>query len=746
MRRIADLLLVPVLLAVLVIVFLWPVVLPQAGQAPPGDDIVAQFYPWSRIFLDGLRHGRLALWNPYSFLGMPFQAQSQSAEFYPLTWLFTVLDAGKVFGVALAFHLWLAAFGVYALARVSDVNKSSGLLAALTFIFGGFVSSKIFVGFHDVFATMAWMVWALAALQWAWRGRSFRRAALAGLPIGLSALAGSMTFFQYTLIAIGAMGVYLVVTSWRDEDGREAARVAGQVALALTCGLLIAAVQLLPTFELARWSSRAAGVSYGFASDLPLPLSHLLMLVTPDIFGAPNSPVEYWGAQLYHEIQMYVGIAPLVFALMAVWRVDRRKWFWIALGGGSLVYALGAEGFLHTLFFRFVPGVGLMRLPARASVLLTLSLAMLAGLGWEEWTRGAAPAGILKSRSFVIVGLLAVGFGLIAFLEAILRANDVTARAQLMQIVSQSFRFAILLGLTYLLLRWQWNRTARPAFVVATFALVLFDLWSFAGKFVATQPLRPKSTWWPLADEVMAKDRAGFRVLEYGFYIIPGTNDYILFHLQSLGGYDSLMPGDAVELTEVNYGLEPKLLDMLAVRYILLGDTMTIDTSGYREAARDPASGAIIYERPTALPRAFIVHRLDVAPHADALARMVDAAFDPRKTALVESPPNCALADAQGQDSATLASDVFDRVTFDAHATSDGFLVMSDTFYPGWRAEVDGKPAKVVRANFALRGVCLPAGNHRVVFIFDPVTLKVGVILSIMGLAIVIVSNVRRRE
>jgi hypothetical protein len=173
---------------------------------------------------------------------------------------------------------------------------------------------------------------------------------------------------------------------------------------------------------------------------------------------------------------------------------------------------------------------------------------------------------------------------------------------------------------------------------------------------------------------------------------------------------------------------------------------MTIDTSGYREAARDPASGAIIYERPTALPRAFIVHRLDVAPHADALARMVGAAFDPRKTALVESPPNCALADAQGQDSATLASDEFDRVTFDAHATSDGFLVMSDTFYPGWRAEVDGKPADVVRADFALRGVCLPAGDHRVVFIFDPATLKVSAILSIMGLAIVIVSNARRRE
>jgi len=741
MKRIAEILLPPALLAALVIAFLWPVILPPAGQVTSGDDIVAQFYPWSRIFLDGLRHGQLALWNPYSFLGIPFQAQPQSAEFYPLTWLFAAqsVDAGKVFGVALALHLWLAAFGVYALARTFDVNESGALLAGITFSFGGFVTSKIYVGFHDIFATMAWMTWSLAALHWAWRTRSFRRAALAGLPIALSALAGSMTFFQYALIALGAMGLYMVISSWRDGGRREATHAAGQVVLALSCGVLIAAVQLLPTLELSRWSTRAGNATYEFASSLPLPTTHLLMLVAPDIFGAPVGPVKYWGADFYHEIQMYVGILPLVLAFMAVWRGDRRKWFWIALGGGALVYALGAQGGLHTLFYRFVPGVNMMRLPARASVLLTLSLAMLAGLGWEEWTREAKPAGVIKARPFSIAGILALAIGLVALLEATLRANDVTARAQLMQIVSQSLRFAALLGLTYLLLRWQWHRTSRPAFVVAAFALVLFDLWSFGNKFVLTQPLKPNSTWWPLADEVMTKDRAGFRVLEYGFLINPGTNDHILFRLQNLNGYDSLMPSDAVELTEVNYGLEPKLLDMLAVRYILLNDKVTIGTEDYHELVHDTEHGIIIYERKPQ-KRAFVVHQLLVAPHSEALARMTDPAFDPRKTAVVESPSGCALSDPPGKDSVTLANDETDRVTFHVRAASDGFLVMSDTFYPGWRASVDGKATSVVRANYALRGICLPAGEHEVAFWFEPTTLKVGTVLSVIGLLIVATS------
>jgi uncharacterized membrane protein YfhO len=85
-------------------------------------------------------------------------------------------------------------------------------------------------------------------------------------------------------------------------------------------------------------------------------------------------------------------------------------------------------------------------------------------------------------------------------------------------------------------------------------------------------------------------------------------------------------------------------------------------------------------------------------------------------------------------------------VTFRVRAASDGFLVMSDTFYPGWRADVDGKPLPVVRANFALRGICLPAGDHEVVFYFEPMTLRMGVMLSVAGLAVVIAINLRRKR
>jgi hypothetical protein len=751
MKRIAETLLVPVLLAALVAVFLWPVILPPAGQAPPGDDVVGQFYPWSRIFVEGLRRGHLVLWNPYSFLGKPFQAHPQSAEFYPITWLFAVLEAGQVFGLALAFHLWLAAYGVYALARTFKVSRPGAFLSGITFVFGGFVASKVLVGFHDIFATMAWMVWAMVALHAAWQQRRLGRAAAASLPVALSALAGSMTFFQYTLVAVAALGTYLVAQSWRQGGRREAVRAAAQVALALGCGLLIAAAQLLPTFELARASTRAGDASYEFASGLPLPISHLLMLFMPDAFGAPAGPVEYWGAEFYHELQVYLGIAPLLFALMAVWRADRRKWFFIALGAAALIYALGAEGFLHALFYRFVPGVSLMRLPARASVLFALSMSVLAGLGWDEWTARAGAGHTTRvpgGREMALVGVMAVTAGLFALVQAASRSGDTGASARLMQIAAQSARFVALLGLTYVALRWRWRGGSRPVFVAATVALTLFDLWSFGGKFVFTQPLAPNSAWWPLADRVMTGERASYRVLEYGVYIMPGTNDHILFHLQSLNGYDSLAPRDAIELTEVNYGLEPKLLDMLAVRYIVLGDQTTIDASGYREVARDAAHSIVVYKRPDPQGRAFIVHQVRVAPHGEVLARLTDPAFDPRREAVVEAPLNCPLRTSDVAESVRLMRDDLDRVTFQAQATADGFMVMSDTFYPGWVAQVDGNPAPIVRTNYALRGICLPAGDHEVVFKFEPVMLRAGLALSAIGLviciAVIIVDRIRR--
>jgi len=746
MKRILPVLLAPALLAVLVIVFLWPVIIPPAGQAPPGDDIVAQFYPWSRIFVEGLRHGHLVLWNPYSFLGMPFQADPQVAEFYPVTWLFAILDAGAVFGLALALHLWLAAFGTYVLARTFGVSRPGALLSSITFAFGGFVASKIFVGFHVVFATLAWMPWAMAALHWAWTRRRIAWAALAGPPIALSALAGSTPFFQFTLIAVVALGLYLVAQSWRASGRREAMRAAAQLALAVGCGLGLGAVQLLPMFELARAATRAGEATYEFASGRPLPFTHLLMLFAPDLFGAPTGSVKYWGAEWYHEMQVYLGIAPLVLALVAMWRGDRRKWFFVGLGGAALVYALGAEGFLHTLFYRFVPGIGLMRLPARGSVLFSLSASVLAGMGWDEWTRRAGEShtpSVPGIRAFSLMGVLAIAAGLFAFVEATLRSGDTTASARLMQVMSQSLRFAALLGLTYLVLRWRWHGGSRQVFAVAALALALLDLWSFGGKFVFTQPLVPNSAWWPLADRVMTGERVTYRVLEYGLDIVPGTNDHILFRFQNLNAYNPLMPRDAVELTEVNYGLEPKLLDMLAVRYILLGEKTTIDATGYREVAHE--RGVVVYKRPNPQTRAFVVHRLQVAPHEQVLARLIDPAFDPRTMAVVESPPGCALGEASGADTATLVRDDLDNVTWRVHAASDGFLVMSDTFYPGWRAKVDGKPMPVVRANFALRGICLPAGDHEVMFWFEPITLRVGAALSIIGLVVTIAALLHGR-
>jgi hypothetical protein len=345
---------------------------------------------------------------------------------------------------------------------------------------------------------------------------------------------------------------------------------------------------------------------------------------------------------------------------------------------------------------------------------------------------------------------LAITAGLFALVQAAPRADDTATGARLLQIAAQSARFVALLGLTYVTLRWRWRGGSRPVFVAATVALTLFDLWSFGGKFVFTQPLAPNSAWWPLADRVMTGERAGYRVLEYGVYIVPGTNDHILFHLQSLNGYDSLAPRDAIELTEVNYGLEPKLLDMLAVRYIVLGDQTTFDASGYREIARDAAHSIVVYKRPDPQGRAFIVHQVQVAPHGEVLARLTDPAFDPRREAVVEAPLNCPLGTSNAAESVRLVRDDLDRVTFQARVAADGFLVMSDTFYPGWVAQVDGNPAPIVRTNYALRGICLPSGDHEVVFRFEPVMLRVGLALSAIGLviciAVITVDRVRRNR
>jgi hypothetical protein len=152
----------------------------------------------------------------------------------------------------------------------------------------------------------------------------------------------------------------------------------------------------------------------------------------------------------------------------------------------------------------------------------------------------------------------------------------------------------------------------------------------------------------------------------------------------------------------------------------------------------DIRQGVWIYENPNVLPRAFVVHRAEIAPDQALLERLTSADFNPWTTALLEEPlpagEAAALADAPLRSPSAVCITRYEpcRVEVEAEMTSPGLLILSDTYYPGWKVTVDGQPASLLRVNYALQGVYLPAGEHQVMLRFVPTSFWIGLTLTAM--------------
>jgi hypothetical protein len=224
-----------------------------------------------------------------------------------------------------------------------------------------------------------------------------------------------------------------------------------------------------------------------------------------------------------------------------------------------------------------------------------------------------------------------------------------------------------------------------------------------------------------------------------GFFRIDSRTDVwgawqpdlaLLAGLEDVSGVDNpLVIADMARYLEGSGGRSTRLYDLLGVEYVLGSKTVTLDWNKF-DLVFDGDPTVNVYRNATSLPRAFIVHRaVAAADHEDAWARLHEAGFDPAGTVVLEG--------GQALDVRPVMSDTVnvvryqpDELEIDVEAGAEGYLVLSDPFYPGWRAELDGEPVALLRADYAFRAVAVPAGHHTVVMTFRPGTWNAGLIIS----------------
>ena len=771
------------------------------------SDLILENYVWKLFIRQCLARGELPLWNPYIFTGVPFLAAGQHSALYPLSIVYYVLPLPLAYGVFAALQLVLAGFGTYLFARSLGATPPAAVLGGVAFAFSLFM--VVSVAFPMMIAAAAWLPWCLLAVELALRrtfscpegraqlGRGIPWLSFGALCLGMQVLAGHMEMTYYVLLVCGLYSAW-----WLARESLRRKRLAWQGAVTIAClvllGLGLAAVQLVPFYELARTNFRsgAAGyqVTYKDIVGWAYPWRQLITFVVPDFYGNPSVhsyidivslrrlPITHnalgepiaevsWGKGLpswknYVEAGSYVGLLPLLllWPALAHRRLRAVALPFACLAVFALLLVFGTP--LYRLIF-VLPGVNQLHSPFRWVFPYTFAMACLAALGLSalssedgaarragRWvSAGATLAG--AGLALLAVLVLAVPQPFIALADRLLAFSELTQRAFADGRMFLSYQYRNLLQLAAALLGsgLAVGACLRSQRLQPLAAAVLFaDLAAVGFGFYPRAEPRLLSVVPPAVQFLQAQK--GIEPWRLTTFIRPGqkplnANSGMLYGLEDIRGYDSIIPRQYVdfmsalqEQDELLYNriaplwrpeaLASPLLDLLNVRYVLSEER--IEAPGYKLVYDGPLR---IYENEDYLPRAFILTGARRVPASTLLGELRKA--DVRTAVLLEGEES-----AEGEVPARLlpvqllqhfANEVYLRASVPVR----GWLVVTDAYFPGWRAYV--RPAggggerevPIERAYGAFRAIALEPGEWEVRLRYMPRSLQVGLYTSFLS-------------
>lgn len=698
-----------------------------------GDPILV-VYPFGKFVNDELQRGRFPLWNPYILAGHPLVSDPGMNLFYPSTLALGWRSPGSAFDDDILIHLLVAAWGTYALIRLWGGGRLGALVGAG--VFCGSSAMTVWRLYGNLFIVAAWLPFLLFCFEKSLRGRARLWVAVGGIVFGLLTLGN---FIQWTLYdGLLLMAYALTAGALAARRGQRPYRPVLQALAMIGLGLAIGAIQLWPLWELAGLSERTTPKSIDAIRDGTLPLVKLLTVLAPDFFGTPTVAGSTWGPSNYAETTLYWGFLPAILALTApLWRRDRATWFvWIALlVSGSVM--LGAP---TIRLFVLVPGFTLFR-HERLIYIVGFCGAVLTGLVLEPLFAGAR-----RWRALAVIGgLAALGCAALAAATralvppaALAAAGGSVTRAEL----------ATAVALVALAAAAWWPRASGAARALLAAAIVL-DLASFSLSYAPT--VMDERELYPVPGILSRLPRPAVptRVAPIEDPILLLPDSLMPFDLAELGGYTSL-PFHAHQrfLRTLNGGRGNRgnrlmlgvrttvspLLDLAGVEYLVT--VAPLAGAGPRLELVDSGDGLFLYRNHAVAPRAFItksVRRADAESVWPELARP-DFSYCRFATVEGDGVAGSGAAEEACTGSATIVAYSGSDVSLQTEAPAPGLLVLTDSYYPGWVATVDGVEQAVVRADGIFRGVWLEAGRHDVRFRFRPSSMFRGGVLSLMGL------------
>ncbi|HEX4811032.1 MAG TPA: hypothetical protein VH325_18985 [Bryobacteraceae bacterium] len=726
-----------VLLAVAVVLFYWKTLLTNQFTVILGSEGVNLTYGWLHFWVHSIRQGHIPLWDPYAFAGRPFYGEVLPSNFFPLQLFFALfpftrdgLISPRIYHVVLALTHLLCTYFMFALLRELRCSRFASFVGACAFSMGGLLARMMWPPYVE---SCIWLpaifFFLLRALRASSKNRALIEAALGGLCLGMSILIGGLQFcILQGIFVVTAVLFYGVCWPSVDANGIGShaipdrrshwKRMGWILAVFLIVSGAAGAVQLLPAAEYSK-------VTIRFIDGGPFPSSQkipyhrmnpgmwpqsILTGLFPMAFGGNFGGGETW--------PYYIGVLPFLLAVVAIWRRWRDLWvrYLAGLAVVAFAYSLGEFSALNGVLYAVVPFLWVARSPSRILYLVSFALAVLAAFGldtlldrnilessWAPAKRILKWVAVACAAALLIPGL----FGQISI-------NNWNAFSVLLILAT--------CGLLVYLIHHPASAWAR---VILAF-LVLFDLGSF--NWLEADKTQLNRTNGELEQMVSLRAPSNFIKAQPGLYrtrvrvsVEPNIGD--IYSVQTVWG------GGATVLTEL--GQLSIREDLLNVRYLIKPASTPDPGAVYQDAKWK------IYLNPNAYPRAWIVHKTILEQSQDAVFKHLDdAGVDLHETAILETPLAQSLdPSAAAGDSVQFRSYEADRMLIDSSSNSGGLLVLSEMFYPGWRAAVNGKPEKIIRVDGALRGILIPSGQSRIELRFVPLTVYWGGAISLLAFA-----------
>jgi len=712
--------------------------------------------------------GEFPQWQPWVFSGMPSaEAFTHISKLYFPEHLFKLFFLPGMMIQML--HLIFAGIGCILLLRHLKCSPFAAALGAVGFMVTPYMTTMVVHGHGSQMMTAAYIPWIFWLTVRLWEKPNFWDTGWLAILIGFQLQRAHAQIAYYTWLLVGAYSLMVLVNGFiRKQKKGELYSGLGLFAVACVMGIGLSLLIYLPAMDYTPFSVRGGGASggadYNYATGWSFHPKEILTLFIPSAFGFGGQ--LYWGFMPFTDYPNYMGIIILILAIIGL--VSKRElihYFLIITSALALLISFGRHfSLVYDLFFNLFPYFNKFRVPHMILILLQFNVAILAAFGLDA-------VGDLKEKvipkwgwvlagctSLVLIGMVLGG----STLESFLRGSFTPPRVQdprMGQAINnlrwelwQSdvwmmlFWMGSLLGMTWLWIQRKVNKKIMLSLVVG---LAIIDISIVNQKII--QPSRQSGRSSQLMatravdryfqeDEIIQffkLDQSDYRIYPVGHLF--GESRFAAFQIESIGGYHpAKLRAYNDFLSQTGNGASIPVLQMMNAKYLISPEPLNhpdlIATKTGRLKSSRGELDAHVYRVKDALPRVWFVKELKAVPENEVFKQTTLQAFNPSQTALV----NQDMTQPSGEPAQITKMDRgIHHTTIHTESEGNQFLVLSEVFYPErWKATLDGNPIETIKVNGILRGVSVPAGQHKISFTYDQSTFSTGKTISFISFAL----------